>query len=125
MFDFAVSYTQGATGLSPQIVSDDFVLFETGNDNESLGFTEEDGQTFATLIVPVEKAEALNINLDKMWLGVTSPSDGRYAFMTITHLLRIETAVCLCLELTQPNARGLSGMTEATLDILIAALMRA
>jgi hypothetical protein len=121
MFDFAVSYTQGATGLSPQTPSDDFALFETGNDNESLGIAAKGNQIVATLIVPTEKAEALNINLDKMWLGVTRPSDGAYTCMVISRFIRIETAIYISVDLNG----DLTGMAEAALDILIAALMRA
>ncbi len=121
MFDFAVSYTQGATGLSPQTPTDDFALFETGNENELLGIAAEGNQIIATLLVPAEKTKALNINLDKMWLCVTRLSDGAYSCMVISRFIRIETAAYISVDLNG----DLSGMAEAALDILIAALMRA
>jgi len=121
MFDFAVSYTQGATGLTPQYLDDNSVLFETGPEDYSLGIITVGDTACATLVVPRERLGALNINRDKLWLVVTRPSDGAYSCIKITHFILFEEDLHLSVELDDT----LSGMLEATLDILIAALMRA
>jgi hypothetical protein len=121
MFDFAVSYTQGATGLTPQYLDDNSVLFETVPEGYSLGIMTVGDTACATLVVPRERLGALNINRDKLWLVVTRPSDGAYSCIKITHFILFEEDLHLSVELDDT----LSGMLEATLDILIAALMRA
>ena len=120
MFDSAVAYVQGATGLVPEQTMDGDALFSTdASKNKTLRIAEEDGEAWASLYVSEASIAGLDINQEKLWLVVTN-EDGAYSCVRMSHMITYDGHVSFCVELASAPRWAM----EATLALLVDAFMR-
>ena len=121
MFDSAVAYVQGATGLVPDQTEAGAALFATDDvmNKTLLISVDEDGKTFASLGVPEANIAGLQINEERLWLVVIR-DDGAYSCVKMLPMWRGFARVNLCVQLDSAPSWSM----EATLALLVDALMR-